>query len=92
MKKLALTGLLALMVLLMSSVLLTAPAQAQCTLCKTQLVAGGQDKDSYDTTGLNKGIVYLMAIPYLLIGSVGFFWYRHTHQEKKKKNTNQDGF
>ncbi|SDX93905.1 hypothetical protein [Hymenobacter psychrophilus] len=85
MKKLAIVGLLALVVSLLLSVLAPAPAQAQCTLCKTQLVAGGQDKDSYDTTGLNKGIVYLMAIPYLLIGSVGFFWYRHTNQQKKKK-------
>ncbi|WP_019947053.1 hypothetical protein [Hymenobacter aerophilus] len=91
MKKLAITGLLALVVTLLLSVLVPAPAQAQCTLCKTQLVAGGKDKDSYDTTGLNKGIVYLMTIPYILIGSVGFFWYRHTHQQKKKKAAAHDG-
>ncbi|NVO83921.1 hypothetical protein [Hymenobacter terrestris] len=91
MKKSVVIGLLALLVTLLLSVLVPAPAQAQCTLCKTQLVAGGKDKDSYDTTGLNKGIVYLMAIPYLLIGSVGFFWYRHTNQQKKKKKAAQDG-
>ena len=77
-----------LLFLLLGLFIGVAPAKAQCTMCKTQLVSGGEDKDSYDTTGLNKGIVYLMTIPYVLIGTVGFFWYRHTRQQKKKANTN----
>lgn len=60
-------------------------AQAQCTMCKTQVESSRQDKDGYDTTGLNKGILYLMVIPYVLMGTVGFFWYRNS---KKKKVTN----
>ncbi|UYZ63324.1 hypothetical protein [Hymenobacter weizhouensis] len=57
-------------------------AQAQCTMCKTQVEASRQEKDGYDTTGLNKGILYLMAIPYVLIGAVGYFWYRHSQKRK----------
>lgn len=83
MKKVAITGLLAFVVALLLSVL-PLPAQAQCTMCKAQVEAASNEKDGYDTTGLNKGIVYLMTIPYVLIGSVGFFWYRHTQQQKKK--------
>ncbi|WP_232066397.1 MULTISPECIES: hypothetical protein [Hymenobacter] len=56
--------------------------QAQCTMCKTQVEASRTDKEGYDTSGLNKGILYLMTIPYLLIGTVGFWWYRNN---KKKK-------
>jgi hypothetical protein len=31
--------------------------------------------------GLNEGILYLMAFPYLLIGGVAFMWYRHQKQK-----------
>ncbi|UOQ72035.1 hypothetical protein [Hymenobacter cellulosilyticus] len=81
MKKIG-AGLFALMLAVLLSV---APlgAQAQCTMCKTQVEAARTEKDSYDTSGLNKGIVYLMAIPYLLIGTVGYFWYRNSHKKKK---------
>lgn len=66
--------------------LLPLPSQAQCVLCKSQVEAARTEKDGYDVTGLNKGIVYLMTIPYLLMGTVGFFWYRNV---KKKKATSQ---
>lgn len=58
------------------------PAQAQCTMCKTQVEASRTDKEGYDTSGLNKGILYLMTIPYLLIGTVGFWWYRNNRKKK----------
>ncbi|MBT9391599.1 hypothetical protein KLP40_00375 [Hymenobacter sp. NST-14] len=83
MKKATISGLLALLVMLVLTVL-PLPASAQCTMCKTQVESASNEKDDYDTTGLNKGIVYLMTIPYVLIGTVGFFWYRHTQQQKKK--------
>ncbi|MFD2786473.1 hypothetical protein [Hymenobacter rubripertinctus] len=86
MKKITVNGLFALLLLLMS--LLPLAGAAQCTMCKTQVEAASNEKDGYDTTGLNKGIVYLMTIPYVLIGAVGFFWYRHTQQQKKKASTN----
>jgi len=85
MKKAAFGGFLTLVVAVLLSVLPLA-SQAQCTMCKTQVEASRQEKDGYDTTGLNKGILYLMTIPYVLIGTVGFFWYRHSQQQKKKAN------
>jgi hypothetical protein len=83
MKKAVSVGLFALVVAVLLSVL-PLRMQAQCTMCKTQVEASRQEKDGYDTTGLNKGILYLMTIPYVLIGTVGFFWYRHSQQQKKK--------
>ncbi|MBX0290752.1 hypothetical protein K3G63_09905 [Hymenobacter sp. HSC-4F20] len=82
MKKIVLTGV---MTLLLGMLLTALPlsVQAQCTMCKTQVEASRQEKDGYDTTGLNKGILYLMTIPYVLIGTVGYFWYRHSQQKKK---------
>ena len=58
------------------------PAQAQCVMCASQVEAARQERDDYDVSGLNKGIVYMMTAPYILMGAVGFFWYRRTHPKK----------
>ena len=59
---------------------LSSGAWAQCAMCKaaaqTDLEGGGGVAD-----GLNTGILYLMAFPYLLIGAVAFMWYRHQNQK-----------
>jgi hypothetical protein len=55
------------------------PVQAQCVMCKSQVEAARAERDDYDVAGLNKGIVYMMTVPYILMGAVGFFWYRRTH-------------
>ncbi len=59
-------------------------ARAQCVMCKSQVEAARQERDDYDVAGLNKGIVYMMTVPYILIGAVGFFWYRRTHPKVAK--------
>ena len=53
-----------------------------CVMCKAQ-VGENKDQDEAKKVGssLNTGILYLMAAPYLLIGAVGFIWYRNN---KKK--------
>lgn len=33
--------------------------------------------------GINDGIIYLMAIPYILVGGIGFFIYRKFRTKKK---------
>ena len=58
---------------------------AQCVMCKTQVEAARQERDDYDVAGLNKGIVYMMSVPYLLMGAVGYFWYRRTHPKPVNK-------
>ncbi|WP_151085742.1 hypothetical protein [Hymenobacter baengnokdamensis] len=61
------------------------PAAAQCVMCKSQVEAARAEKDDYDVAGLNKGIVYMMTVPYILMGAVGFFWYRRTHPKRPAK-------
>ena len=60
--------------------------QAQCVMCKSQVEAARQERDDYDVAGLNKGIVYMMTVPYLLIGAIGYFWYRRTHPRAAAKS------
>lgn len=80
MKKLIFSLLLALLTLAA-----LAPAQAQCVMCKSQVEAARAERDDYDVAGLNKGIVYMMTVPYILMGAVGFFWYRRTHPKRPTK-------
>ena len=77
MKKLIFSLLLALLTLAT-----LVPAQAQCVMCKSQVEAARAERDDYDVAGLNKGIVYMMTVPYILMGAIGFFWYRRTHPKR----------
>jgi hypothetical protein len=49
---------------------------AQCPMCRmsaeSNLKAGGTAGK-----GLNRGILYLFAMPYLLVGTIGFVWWRN---------------
>ncbi|RZK28232.1 MAG: hypothetical protein EOO63_11725 [Hymenobacter sp.] len=75
---------LALSFLLLGQFLTPAPAQAQCVMCKAQVEAAKAENDDYDVAGLNKGIVYMMIVPYILMGTIGYFWYRRTHPKRAK--------
>ena len=79
------TAIFSLFALALSLLLSLAPlvARAQCSMCKTQVESARNEKGEYDTSGLNRGILYLMTVPYILIGTVGYFWYRHSQQQKK---------
>lgn len=56
-------------------------ANAQCAMCRAALAG---DSNTKKAEAVNDGIVYLMVIPYLLIGIIGFLIYR-MYQSKKKK-------
>lgn len=53
--------------------LLPLVAGAQCSMCRAVLESGA---DQSAAEGINNGIMYLMAFPYILIGGIGYFIYR----------------
>lgn len=55
-------------------------ANAQCAMCRAALESSG---DNAKAEAVNDGIVYLMAIPYILVGIIGFFIYRMYFKIKK---------
>jgi len=62
--------------------------QAQCAMCRASVESAssnGDEKLANLGKGLNKGILYLMAIPYILAGTVGFFWYRSSRSNNGAK-------
>jgi heme/copper-type cytochrome/quinol oxidase subunit 2 len=49
--------------------LMVAETTAQCSMCRAVLESG----DAQETAkGINNGIIYLMAIPYVLVAFVGY--------------------
>ncbi|KAA5549592.1 hypothetical protein [Adhaeribacter rhizoryzae] len=58
-------------------------AQAQCAMCRASVESNqsGDNKLANLGRGLNKGILYLMAIPYILVGTVGFLYYRNNRKK-----------
>jgi len=59
--------------------LLSLSANAQCAMCRAALETEG---NAVKSQAVNDGIVYLMVIPYLLVGAIGYYVYR---MRKKKK-------
>jgi hypothetical protein len=59
-------------------------ADAQCPMCKTA-VESSQKSGGSAGLGLNDGILYLLAMPYVLVGGVAFFWYRNYRRKAVAK-------
>lgn len=57
---------------------------SQCAMCRAVLESG---TDTSAAEGINNGIVYLMAIPYLLVGGVFFLVYRRLRARKIADDT-----
>lgn len=53
-------------------------AEAQCAMCRAVVES---ETDSKTAEGLNNGIVYLMAIPYILVAGVFYIIYRRDFQK-----------
>lgn len=60
------------------SIFFTLKTSSQCAMCKAVVESG----DAEVAQGLNDGIMYLMIFPYLLIGALLYFIYRHKTKNK----------
>ena len=56
---------------------------AQCAMCRATLENNVSNGEIGMAASLNVGILYLFAMPYLLIGTIAYLWYR-----KSKENAN----
>lgn len=63
--------------ILIAFLLIVDASSAQCSMCKAVLESNMETGDSSLGKGVNDGITYLIIFPYLLIGTIGFFMYRH---------------
>ena len=49
---------------------------AQCAMCRATLENNVSNGNIGIAAGINFGILYLFAAPYIVIALIGFFWYR----------------
>ena len=54
-------------------------ASAQCAMCRAVLES---EEGQTAAEGINNGILYLMAIPYILVGGLGFLAYKKLKNRK----------
>lgn len=57
---------------------------AQCAMCRASVENNVANGETSIGAGLNTGIIYLFAMPYLLAAVIGFFWYRAAKRRKAK--------
>lgn len=72
--------LLSLLVLVITLSLGSVALQAQCPMCKIAAESNMKNGGSAGK-GLNRGILYMLATPYLVVGAVGFYWWRNRKKE-----------
>lgn len=81
-KKSLVIGLFVAMLLIGFSV---ADVQAQCAMCRASIESSLSSGESTIGAGLNKGILFLLAMPYLAIGIIAYLWYRTSMREREKR-------
>ncbi|GAA5022951.1 hypothetical protein GCM10011506_05430 [Marivirga lumbricoides] len=59
---------------------------AQCAMCRATVENNVNNGEAGIAPGLNYGILYLFAAPYLLIMIIGFLWYKKSKKSKGKIN------
>ncbi len=62
-----------LLLVLILVVLIPETVDAQCAMCRAVLES---EESGRTAEGINNGIVYLMAIPYVLVAGLFYFVYR----------------
>lgn len=69
-------------VLIIISLLVSVPdLMAQCAMCRGTVESTVSNGRSIIASELNFGILYLLVIPYLIVATIGYLWYRSSKQE-----------
>ncbi len=77
-KSIKIIAICALSLLLVMSV--SVDVVAQCPMCK---IAAESNLENGGTAGkgLNQGILWMFSMPYVMVGLIGFLWYRNKRDD-----------
>ena len=56
--------------------------QAQCAMCQGQ-VETATDAGSSVALGINKGVLYIFMMPYLIMATLGYFWWKGRKRDEQ---------
>ncbi len=57
---------------------------AQCAMCRSTLENNYSNGNPGIAAGINTGILYLLAMPYLAVIILGYFWYKSSKHANKE--------
>lgn len=57
---------------------------AQCPMCR-MAAESNLENGGTEGAGLNTGILYMLAMPYLLVATLGIIWYRNRKLDKTEE-------
>jgi len=73
---------LLILILFVSGMFVTSETTAQCPMCKMSAESNLKNGGSTGK-GLNAGILYKLALPYTLVGTIGFIWWRNNRRKQE---------
>ena len=62
------------------------PVAAQCSVCTKT----AQQMGEKPAQGLNQGILYLMFTPFLIVGVIGYRWWKNNKRLEEDEKTNSN--
>jgi len=68
--------LLVLGIILICMIGIDVEAFSQCPMCRMSAESNLKDGGTAGK-GLNRGILYMLTLPYLLVGGIGFVWWKN---------------
>lgn len=60
--------------------LFSADIMAQCPMCRMAAESNLENGGSA-AKGLNYGILYMLVVPYLVVGTIGFIWWKNNRRQ-----------
>lgn len=66
-------------------ILSAADLLAQCAMCRGSVESTMGNGRNNVGVGLNTGIVYLFVMPYLIVGVIGYLWYRNSKKIQRER-------
>lgn len=70
-------------IILILIIALPLESMAQCAMCNETARTATEGKNE-NAIALNNGILYLMALPYILLATIGFLWWKYGRKKKNK--------
>ncbi|GAA4468570.1 hypothetical protein GCM10023189_54120 [Nibrella saemangeumensis] len=58
---------------------------AQCAMCRGSVESTVSNGRSVVASNLNTGILYLLAVPYLMVAAISYLWYRNSKKEHEQR-------
>ncbi|WP_069659923.1 hypothetical protein [Arcticibacter eurypsychrophilus] len=82
---------LTVLICFMSLFLVSNKSYSQCSMCAATADNSTQNGNT-EGNGLNDGILYLLAAPYLAVAGIGFLWYKKYRKDHNNLDPNNENF